>query len=698
MINPMMRSQPTRMMGLASGMDTDFIIQQTLRMHQFKIDNRMRDRKLLEWRQQTHNGIKDEISKLRSTFLSSLGSKSMMSRNVFNATAATITGNSANAVSIRTNAGSPLGNFTINRVEQLAKGAHLTTAVGASANGNGFATGATLGSLDFKNGGAITWTRDGGNVRVGTQDIRIERTHGVDSKESLKFFNAAGVDITNSSLVSWNDEGSAVTITTGGTTRTLNWDAEKNQLTENRQGVFAYSDFEIPDGDGTRKISITATQNQSTGAWSFSSSAGRVSLNEETGMITLTTGSGASERKHDIGEWVAGAKTIDGKTLEQQTNLAVQLVGETDLTFNTGSGDVNVRIRASDTLSEMITRVNNSTAGVSMSYDRLSDQFTLESRTGASINPATSELGIFSNSNFFNLIRGDVSKLTTEGTESTVPIVRGGQQAIAWINDQEVRSNTNSFDFRGVNLTLNRLFDSADEGVEAISVNLARDTNQAFNAIKEFIDNYNSIIAKLEGLLNERKTGNEASYRPLTDEEKLNMTDRQIEEWEAIAKKGILRNDNGIQNLVSSLRRTFFEQIEGVGISPAQIGLTTGSFFDGTGGQIMIDEEKLRGAIERDPDMVADIFIRIDTSGPSARGVGLLHKVDGLMREYVNTTQTTSIKNLEDSLKRTNEQIQKMQERMYAEEDRLYRQFAAMESAMSKLNQQGDWFNAMLGG
>jgi len=39
-----------------------------------------------------------------------------------------------------------------------------------------------------------------------------------------------------------------------------------------------------------------------------------------------------------------------------------------------------------------------------------------------------------------------------------------------------------------------------------------------------------------------------------------------------------------------------------------------------------------------------------------------------------------------------------MQERMYAEEDRLYRQFAAMESAMSKLQQQGSWFSAMLGG
>ena len=233
--------------------------------------------------------------------------------------------------------------------------------------------------------------------------------------------------------------------------------------------------------------------------------------------------------------------------------------------------------------------------------------------------------------------------------------------------------------------------------VDEVRINLARDTTPVFDAIKEFIDSYNAIIRRLEGLLNERKTGSEVAYRPLTDEEKQGMTDRQIEEWEAIARKGIMRNDQGISNLVSRLRSTFFEQIEGAGISPSQIGLTTGNFFDGTGGQIMINEERLREAIERDPDLVADVFIRIDSSTDTPRGVGLLHKIDGLMRDFVNETQTTSIRNLEDSLKRANEQIQRMQERMFAEEDRLYRVFAAMETAMQRLNSQGSWFNAMLG-
>jgi len=526
MINPM-RSSPTRMMGLASGMDTDFIIQQSLRMHQFKIDNQVRDRRLIEWRQQTHDTIKNEISSLRSTFLSSLGSKSMMNRNTFNATVATITGNGNNAISVRTNASSPLGNFSINSVTQLARGAHLSTAGGASANGNGFSTGTRLGDMNFA-GGQINWSDD----------------------------------------------------------------------------------------------------------------------------------------------------------------------GEATLTFNTGGDDVTVDIKATDTLSDMMAKINNSGAGVVMSYDRLSDQFTLEARTSNSVDPSQTKLALDDGgSGFFSLIRGNVS--------SSEPLVKDGQQAIAWINDEEVRSNTNSFDFRGVGITLNSVFNVDEDGNrvdgESVGVSLRRDSDQVFNRVKEFIDSYNAVIRRLEGLLNDRKTSNEAGYKPLTDEEKSGMSERQIDEWEAIARKGILRGDNGIQNLVSNLRRSFFEEIEGLGVTPASLGLSTGSYFDGTGGQIMIDEERLRGAIERDPDMVADVFLRIDTSGPQLKGVGLLHKIDGLMRDYVNTTQSTATKSLEDSLKRVNEQIERLQVRMYAEEDRLYKVFAQMETAMQQLQQQGGWFNAMLG-
>jgi len=658
------------MMGLASGMDTDFIIQQTLRMHQFKIDNQMRNKKLIEWRQQSHNTIKDEITSLRQTFLSNLGAKSLMNRNAFNSTIANVSGKNSNLVSVRTNAGSPLGNFNITRVESLAKGAHLTTAAGVSASGNGFATSTRLGEMEF-GGGQISFTRNGGTVRVGNEDIKIERQNGSDE---LTFKNKDGLDVD----VNW--EGNKVTISAGGTERTLNWNALTNNFTEDRPNIFTASfTGKTTTGDANPR-DFTITANLSGSEPVFSSSVGTTTFAD--GIVTVRVGSGDSAQVYEF-EWDPDARTLDSEPIAQATQQVTRLEGEADLIFNTGNGDVSVQIRATDTLSEMMTKINSSAAGVNMRYDRLTDQFTLEAKTGTNIDPESTQLGIYSNSNFFNIIRGSVG---------AGPIVGNGQKAVMYVGTERIERNTNSFDFRGVSITLHDTFDD-----EAVSVNLARDTDKAFNAIKDFIDSYNSIIRRLESLLSERKTGSEVSYKPLTDEEKQGMSDKQIEEWEAIARKGIMRNDQGIRNLVSSLRASFFEQIEGAGISPSQIGLSTGSFFDGTGGQIMINEERLREALERDPDQVTDVFIRIDDSSGSVKGVGLLHKIDGLMRDFVNTTQNTSIKNLEDSLKRANEQIQKMQERMFAEEDRLYRVFASMESAMSKLQQQGSWFGAMLG-
>ena len=639
MINPM-RSQPTRMMGLASGMDTDFIIQQTLKMHQFKIDNQMRNKKLIEWRQQTHSSIKSEISALRSSFLSNLGGKSMMSRNAFNATKATITGGKAGAVSVSTTTGTPLGSMKIGQVTSLAKGASLTSGSSVSNGGVGFNPNSRLDSITFAN----------------------------DQKISFSNYQAAVTDVSgNKASLSREDAESAVF---GSEWKTkLTFDGDTAEIIRNSDGisvngtVYKYEDFEdevIKFTFNGKEFSLTKGEDDK-----LSLDGKTLSFYQEA---TIGTGPDAIILQKYEG-------TAPGVFAVNDKQLAFE--GSTTLTIN----DKEITINSNDTIATMLDKVNKSGAGVTMSYNRLTDRFSLEAAGTSST--VTADIRVSGTGNLLDLLSGTGGAVATDGSQARV-----------FINGDWVTSNTNSFEYRGVRITLNDTT-SVEDG--ETTVTFSRDAQPAIDRIKEFIDSYNAIIRRLEGLLSERKSSNEVGYKPLTDEEKVGMTDKQIDEWEAIARKGLLRNDNGIQNLVTSLRRTFFDQIEGAGLSPSQIGLTTGSYQDGTGGQIMINEEKLRAALESDPDKVADVFIRIDSSGSSPRGVGLLHKIDGLMRDYVNTTQSTSIRNLEDSLKRANEQIQKMQERMFAEEDRLYKVFASMESSMQKLQQQGGWFNAMLG-
>ena len=641
MINPM-RSQPTRMMGLASGMDTDFIIQQTLKMHQFKIDNQMRNKKLIEWRQQTHNGIKDEISKLRTTFLSNLGSKSMMNRNVFNATKATITGKNASAVSVSTTTGTPTGSIRIGHISSLAKGASLTSGGSVSNGGGGFNVNARLDSLEFVGGNKI--------------------------------------DFTNYKTTVTSKDGEEVVLTRDAARLADFTDAEfKTVISSNKTDDKAEI---IRNADGS--VNINGTRHEfEDGEIKFMLGDEEVTLKKaEDGSISLGTQklNFYQEATVEVGDEEVVLQKYEGAAADvfAVNNKQLAFESETSITIN----GKEIKLSSNDTINTMIDKVNKSGADVTMTYNRLTDRFSIES-TKIGGNLATdltySESG--------NLL----SRLTGGGLG---PVATDGSLAKVVINGETIERNTNSFEYRGIRITLNDTTSATDEDTV---VNFTRDAEPAMNAIKEFIESYNSIIRRLEGLLTERKSANEVGYKPLTDEEKQGMTDKQIDEWESIARKGLLRNDNGIQNLVSNLRRSFFEQIEGAGLSPSQIGLTTGSYFDNTGGQIMIDEERLRKALEEDPEKVADIFVKIDNSTGTPRGVGLLHKVDGLMRDYVNTTQSTSIRNLEDSLKRANEQIQRMQERMFAEEDRLYRVFASMESSMQKLNQQGGWFNAMLG-
>jgi len=637
-------------MGLSSGLDTESIIQASLRMHQFKIDNQMRSRRLIEWRQQTHNGIKNEITSLRQTFLSNLGSKSMMNRNVFNSTVATVTGKNAGAVSVRTLTGANPGAFRITEVVSLAKGANITSTGRLSANGQGFSSNARLESLQFANG-TIGWSSNRyatvGNNRVLQADV-----------ESAEWSKAS------------------TTIEVGGNKITLTKDG----------GDIKYS---VVNGDGVNVVDPGTLVFDSEGKAVIDGVSGiggepftitKDGDNYKFGTSTLQFFQTATVMAEEYGEIIELRKREGADPLQSQYNgVTLDFYGSTNISI----GGETITIKSNMTLNQMLAHVNkqlsDAETGLTMKYDGFADRFSIESSNrDAAFTVGGDALSVFglSNANWDG------------GSQAEINVMVNG-------NIETIKSDTNVFNMGDAVITVNYVTDPVDEPINIV---LARDAEKPLQAIKDFIDSYNTIIAKLEGLLNERKTGNEVSYKPLTDEEKRGMTDKQIEEWEAIARKGIMRSDQGIQNLVFNLRRTFFDQIEGMGLSPSQIGLTTGSYGSGTGGQIMIDEDRLRAALEEDPDRIADIFIKIDTESGTPRGVGLLHKIDNLMMNFVNTTQTTSLKNLEDSLKRSNELIARLEQRMYAEEDKLYRQFAAMESAMSKLTQQGDWFNAMLGG
>jgi len=694
MINSMNRHTPIRMMGLSSGMDTDMIIQQTLRLHQFRIDNRARDRTILEWRQETHNSIRDEITALQRNFMTVASSAMhpLLSRGTFNSTSANITGANAGAVSIRTNTNTPLGSMRIDRVESLARGASIASRNSVTGvGGSGISQTAGLSSLRFEGGDRINFSGeltdvDGNTVTVSQADWESAMASLNDPNNPNNWSaSVATLNLTEAQGIA--DGAGQPQVIRDGNVITLRFEGghevsipAEDVEGQDPPGASAYVDIDV-DGE-TVRFTLARDERGNVTVSNDLEGEGAVNINVNNRQFTQTATVNIGGANFDVERNINFAGTSgNAARLSGETSAPVF---STEFTINNGDRSQTFTVNSNESLTALMDRVNRSNLGVTMSYNGLTDRFTISSNA---VNSAADSISITDGSggnmlSLFNLTGADAE-------------VTAGSNAVAYINGERVERTSNTFQFRGLDITLNS---TTAAGSEPIDINFQRNTDDAMTAIRSFIDAYNTLVSRLETLTSERQSRSQRSYRPLTDEEMQHMTERQVDEWQRVARIGIMRNDNALERLATNVRREFFNNIEGMGISAAQIGLTTGPRDGGTGGQIIIDEDRLRAALERDPEMVADIFSRVQTNPETGQneGVGLIHRLNDRFNDFTRS-QRDSLSSLENSLRRTNEQIERMQARMFAEEDRLFRQFAAMEGAMTNMQNQGAWFSSMLG-
>lgn len=375
-----------------------------------------------------------------------------------------------------------------------------------------------------------------------------------------------------------------------------------------------------------------------------------------------------------------------GQLSESNTAMLKDLDFSTDLSFEDGqiSFSINGEVftfSETDSLQKVINTVNsNSKAGVIMNYSRLTDKFTITTKaTGADTSIAIENIAgnAFGESGAFKIGTGTI---------------QNGEDAVVIIDGIEVTRSSNSFTIDGITYTLN---EETEEG-DTIKFSLTQNVDEAVNKIKSFVEAYNKLISKLDGMLTERKTAAEKKYEPLTDDEKSLMTDEQVEKWEKIAKKGLLYNDSTLRNMLDSLRRVFYETVADAGLSPSQIGIKTGDWKNK--GQIVVDEEKLRKALEKDAQQVMSIFTNRSESEDASvayRENGLLIRISNIMTSYDDRTET-ALDTIEESLRKLTDKIDTMEDKMYELEERYYKKFAAMETAMSRLQEQSNWLSSLL--
>lgn len=131
----------------------------------------------------------------------------------------------------------------------------------------------------------------------------------------------------------------------------------------------------------------------------------------------------------------------------------------------------------------------------------------------------------------------------------------------------------------------------------------------------------------------------------------------------------------------------------------SQIGINTGAYTEG--GKLFIVEAKLSEALTNKPDEVMALFTTRDAAGDGvgARVYDTLNNIVKNLSEKAGSSGSTDNSTLSKKIKQMNDEISRWQDRLTRVEDRYWKQFTAMEKALSQMNSQSAWMQQnMFGG
>ena len=187
-----------------------------------------------------------------------------------------------------------------------------------------------------------------------------------------------------------------------------------------------------------------------------------------------------------------------------------------------------------------------------------------------------------------------------------------GQDSEIELNGVKYTGDSNSYSING--LTIEAL---AETGDSAISITTSTDTQGVYDKVKDFLTEYNNIINEMTKLYNADSAG---SYEPLTDDEKDQMSDKEIEKWETKIKDSLLRRDSTLGSVMTAMQTAMMSSVEigGKKYSLSSFGISTLGFLNAAENEqnayhIDGDEDdantsgktdKLMAAINDDPDTV----------------------------------------------------------------------------------------------
>lgn len=491
-------------------------------------------------------------------------------------------------------------------------------------------------------------------------------------------------------------KGKSISVSYGGQTKDIELIGDKEEIKDFsafQSSLQAKMDKAFGSGkvtvgkDSKGRLTFTATDNKQT----LQISADSKELQNALGITStqsnkISTGSSLWENRAKLGLEKYNTKEKLNKALENFTVNGTKIEG----------------ITADTTVDGLLTAINNNKdAGVTATYLGSANKFVLSSNEKGKGREISLGADPKDTTDAANIIFGGDKKESHDGTDGEMSILYNGVKTT-------ITSSSNTFSIDGLDIRATNTFDTGSATAEGgVSFTATADTEKVTETVKKFIEAYNAMIDEVRTQVTTKPDSN---YKPLTEDQKNEMNETSIKNWEDKAKEGILYNssalkdlDNATQGIFSSMMMNgvSYDDLEKIGIS----------FSDDytAGGKIVFDEEKFKTAMDSDPEKVSDLFTgthgivnTIDSTlstyatryaSKNGNSYGVLIEEAGSEKLSLTLTNNSIYKELKDM----QETITNLQSQLSTEQDRYISQFTQMETLINQMNSQSSYLS-QLGG
>ena len=457
-------------------------------------------------------------------------------------------------------------------------------------------------------------------------------------------------------------------------------------------------------GTGNVKAELTNVDGKDTLAFSTKNDASTVTITSFDANV-----------KDALGIMYGASNKVNTYATLDKANLGISKDDMSNYTDANGNLDLVINgvkiegLTAKSTVKDIISKINATPeAGVKASYvDSTGQLMLVSSETGAGrqIDVSGSELA----KKLFMADPDNEDAGFVAGQDAEIAVSYGDGTVV------NLTRSSNTFDLEGLKVSVTGKFgyDAAGnlDSSQTVTFSAQADVDGVAELVSKFFEEYNALVEEVNTQITSKP---DSSYGPLTDEQKAEMTEAEIERWEKKAKQGLLFNDGTMRDLSGSLQ-SFLTDLMGTGISYddlEEMGISVSSnYMDG--GKIEFNEAKFKQAMSTQPDKVAKVF-----TGEGTSSKGLAQSMQDRMTPYATRYGTRNggsygrlieeagspkvpISVMDNYIYREIESIQDMiatlQERLSSEEDRYIKQFTSMETMINKLNTQSGYLSQLQG-